>query len=115
MSRTRGPLASNWRRWLINSNPWANSMTLTTAGWKSWRPKACVKSTWRPWWRLPSGTGRGSFAALESLLIQLRSNLYEFSEALTAQYMTPGQGRAPDVVMVVGDGRASQPECKAYQ
>jgi uncharacterized alpha-E superfamily protein len=31
----------------------------------------------------------GHFAALDSLLIQLRYNLYEFSEALTAQYMTP--------------------------
>jgi uncharacterized alpha-E superfamily protein len=31
----------------------------------------------------------GQFAALENLLIQLRYNLFEFSEALTAQYMTP--------------------------
>lgn len=31
----------------------------------------------------------GHFSALETLLIQLRYNLYEFSEALTAQYMTP--------------------------
>ena len=31
----------------------------------------------------------GRFRALESLLGQLKSNLYEFSEALTAQYMTP--------------------------
>ncbi|HXW14252.1 MAG TPA: circularly permuted type 2 ATP-grasp protein [Terriglobia bacterium] len=31
----------------------------------------------------------GRFRALESLLDQLKANLYEFSEALTAQYMTP--------------------------
>jgi len=31
----------------------------------------------------------GRFRALESLLDQLKANLFEFSEALTAQYMTP--------------------------
>lgn len=31
----------------------------------------------------------GAFASLESLLIQLRYNLFEFSELLTAQYLTP--------------------------
>ncbi len=31
----------------------------------------------------------GQFAALETLLIQLRYNLYQFSEELVAQYMTP--------------------------
>ncbi len=31
----------------------------------------------------------GKFASLESLLIQLRYNLFEFSELLTAQYLTP--------------------------
>jgi hypothetical protein len=33
----------------------------------------------------------GRFRALESLLDQLKANLYEFSEALTAQYMTPAK------------------------
>jgi uncharacterized circularly permuted ATP-grasp superfamily protein/uncharacterized alpha-E superfamily protein len=33
----------------------------------------------------------GRFAALESLLRQLKANLYEFSEALTAQYMSPAK------------------------
>jgi uncharacterized circularly permuted ATP-grasp superfamily protein/uncharacterized alpha-E superfamily protein len=35
--------------------------------------------------------GEGRFVVLESLLQQLRSNLYEFSEALTAQYMSPAK------------------------
>jgi hypothetical protein len=33
----------------------------------------------------------GRFVALESLLEQLKVNLYEFSEALTAQYMSPAK------------------------
>jgi uncharacterized circularly permuted ATP-grasp superfamily protein/uncharacterized alpha-E superfamily protein len=33
----------------------------------------------------------GWFPALESLLQQLKNNLYEFSEALTAQYMSPAK------------------------
>jgi len=33
----------------------------------------------------------GRFAALESLLDQLKVNLFEFSEALTAQYMSPAK------------------------
>ena len=33
----------------------------------------------------------GRFAALELLLEQLKVNLYEFSEALTAQYMSPAK------------------------
>ena len=33
----------------------------------------------------------GRFAALESLLQQLKNNLDEFSEALTAQYMSPAK------------------------
>jgi len=35
--------------------------------------------------------GAGRFAALETLLDQLKVNLYEFSEALTAQYMSPAK------------------------
>jgi hypothetical protein len=35
--------------------------------------------------------GDGRLAALESLLQQLKINLYEFSEALTAQYMSPAK------------------------
>jgi uncharacterized circularly permuted ATP-grasp superfamily protein/uncharacterized alpha-E superfamily protein len=34
----------------------------------------------------------GRFAALESLLDQLKGNLFEFSEALTAHYMSPAKG-----------------------
>src|SRR5208283_5426801 len=33
----------------------------------------------------------GRFVALEALLDQLKGNLYEFSEALTAQYMSPAK------------------------
>ena len=33
----------------------------------------------------------GRYTALESLLHQLKANLYEFSEALTAQYMSPAK------------------------
>ena len=35
--------------------------------------------------------GEGRFAALDSLLHQLRGNLFEFAEALTAQYMSPAK------------------------
>ena len=33
----------------------------------------------------------GEYAALETLIIQLRYNLFEFSEHLTAQYLTPAK------------------------
>ena len=35
--------------------------------------------------------GEGRFAALESLLDQLKTDLYEFAEALMAQYMSPAK------------------------
>ncbi len=44
-----------------------------------------------PMVELAQRDGEGRFMALESLLQQLRSNLYEFSEALTAQYMSPAK------------------------
>ena len=33
----------------------------------------------------------GRFVALEAYLRQLKTNLYEFSEALTAQYLSPAK------------------------
>ena len=44
-----------------------------------------------PMAELAQRDGDGRLAALESLLQQLKINLYEFSEALTAQYMSPAK------------------------
>jgi uncharacterized alpha-E superfamily protein len=44
-----------------------------------------------PMVELAQRDGEGRFVGLESLLQQLRSNLYEFSEALTVQYMSPAK------------------------
>ena len=44
-----------------------------------------------PMAELAQRDSEGRFAALESLLQQLKANLYEFSEALTAQYMSPAK------------------------
>jgi uncharacterized alpha-E superfamily protein len=44
-----------------------------------------------PMVELAQREGGGRFAALESLLDQLKGNLFEFAEALTAQYMSPAK------------------------
>ena len=61
------------------------------AGWKGWLLKRCVKFVWRPSWSLPSGIVRDGLRRWNRSSSSSKSNLYEFSEALTAQYMSPAK------------------------